>query len=76
MKNRFFKASVCFIYTLLLVLALGSVDAFAATEPVEGLTTRGAFFDPINSLVTGDKTQDDWVKGFKEASDAFRAALK
>lgn len=32
MKNRFFKASVCFIYTLLLVLALGSVDAFAATE--------------------------------------------
>lgn len=56
--------------------AVAVLDAFAATEPVEGLTTRGAFFDPINSLVTGDKTQDDWVKGFKEASDAFRAALK
>ena len=56
--------------------AVAVLDAFAATEPVEGLTTRGAFFDPINSLVTGDKTEEDWVKGFKEASDAFRAALK
>lgn len=56
--------------------AVAVLDAFATTDPVEGLTTRGAFFDPINSLVSGDKTQEDWVKGFKEASDAFRGALK
>ncbi|WP_251388769.1 carbohydrate ABC transporter substrate-binding protein [Mediterraneibacter agrestimuris] len=56
--------------------AVAVLDAFATTEPVEGLTTRGAFFDPVNSLVTGDKTQEQWVKEFAEASDAFRGALK
>ena len=56
--------------------AVAVLDAFATTEPVEGLTVRGAFFDPVNSLVSGDKTQEDWVKQFKEASDTFRGALK
>ncbi|MCB5882211.1 carbohydrate ABC transporter substrate-binding protein [Lachnospiraceae bacterium EP-SM-12S-S03] len=56
--------------------AVAVLDAFATTDPVEGLTTRGAFFDPINSLVSGDKTEDQYVKEFKAASDAFRGALK
>lgn len=56
--------------------AVAVLDAFSTTDPVEGLTTRGAFFDPVNSLVSGDKTEDQWIAEFKEASDAFRGALK
>lgn len=56
--------------------AVAVLDAFAATEPVEGITVRGTFFDPINSLVSGDKTKDDWVNQIKTDSDALRAALK
>ena len=29
--------------------------SFAATEAIEGLDTRSVWFDPVNSLVTGDK---------------------
>ena len=56
--------------------AVAVLDAFSTTDPVEGLKTRGAFFDPVNSLVSGDKTEDQWIAEFKEASDAFRGALK
>lgn len=56
--------------------AVAVLDAFSTTDLVEGLTTRGAFFDPVNSLVSGDKTEDQWIAEFKEASDAFRGALK
>ena len=56
--------------------AVAVLDAFATTDPVEGLTTRGAFFDPVNSLVSGDKTQKQYEEEFKKASDAFRGALK
>lgn len=56
--------------------AVAVMDAFAATEPVEGITTRATFFDPVNSLVTGDKSKDDWVNQIKSDSDALRAALK
>ena len=31
---------------------------------------------PVNSLVTGDKTEQDWIDGVKAASDQLRAALK
>ena len=56
--------------------AVAVMDAFATTEPVEGITPRSTFFDPINSLVTGDKTKDDWVSQIKSDSDQLRAALK
>ena len=56
--------------------AVAVMDAFATTDPVEGITARSTFFDPINSLVTGDKTKDDWVNQIKSDSDALRAALK
>ena len=45
--------------------AVAVMDAFAATEPIEGLTTRSTFFDPVNSLVTGDKTEQDWIDQIK-----------
>lgn len=56
--------------------AVAVMDAFATTDPVEGITVRTTFFDPINSLVSGDKTLDDWVSQVKQDSDALRAALK
>ena len=56
--------------------AIAVMDAFATTDPVEGVTVRTTFFDPINSLVSGDKTEEQWVEQVKKDSDALRAALK
>lgn len=56
--------------------AVAVMDAFATTEPVEGITVRSTFFDPVNSLVTGDKTEEDWVSQIKKDSDTLRGALK
>lgn len=56
--------------------AVAVMDAFATTDPVEGVTTRSTFFDPINSLVTGDKTKADWIDQIKTDSDKLREALK
>ena len=56
--------------------AVAVMDAFATTDPVEGVTVRTTFFDPVNSLVSGDKTQEEWVEQIKKDSDALRAALK
>lgn len=56
--------------------AVAVMDAFATTEPVEGITVRSTFFDPVNSLVTGDKTKDDWIAQIKKDSDSLRGALK
>lgn len=56
--------------------AVAVMDAFATTDPVEGVTVRTTFFDPVNSLVTGDKTQQEWVDQIKKDSDALRGALK
>ena len=52
------------------------MDAFATTDPVEGITVRTTFFDPVDSLVTGDKTEEEWVEQIKKDSDELRAALK
>lgn len=56
--------------------AVAVLDAFAATDSIEGTTIRGTFCDPINSLVTGDKTIDDWKAQIIKDNDAFRGALK
>lgn len=56
--------------------AKAAMGNFAATEAIEGIDTRSTWFDPVNSLVTGDKTQQQWVDGIKTVSDQFRAALK
>ena len=50
--------------------------ALPISEAIEGLDTRSVWFDPVNSLVTGDKTEQDWIDGVKAASDQLRAALK
>lgn len=56
--------------------AKAALGGFAATNPIEGLDVRTVWFDPVNSLVSGDKTQEDWVNGIIAASDKLRAELK
>ncbi|MDR2888936.1 MAG: carbohydrate ABC transporter substrate-binding protein [Lachnospiraceae bacterium] len=53
-------------------VALGN---FAATTPVEGVNPNTVWFDPVNSLVSGDKTAETWIADVKAASDQLRAAL-
>jgi len=56
--------------------AKASMGAFATTDPVEGVSISDTVFGTIDSLVTGAKTQAQWVEEITKASDALRAALK
>lgn len=56
--------------------AKAALGGFATTDPVEGVEPNAVWFDPVNSLVSGDKTQEEWVSGIIEANDKLRAALK
>ena len=57
--------------------AKAAMGNFAAYEAVAGLgTVREVFLDPVNSLVSGDMTMEDWVAGIIPASDQMRANLK
>lgn len=57
--------------------AKAAMGNFAAYESVPGLgTVREVFLDPVNSLVSGTMTVDEWVSGIKTASDTMRANLK
>lgn len=56
--------------------AKASMGAFATTDPVEGVNISDTVFRSIDSLVTGDKTQAQWVEAITKASDALRGALK
>ena len=56
--------------------AKAALGAFASYKSVAGLgTQREVFFDPVNSLVSGDLTKDEWVSSIKTASDQMRANL-
>ena len=49
---------------------------FAAYEAVAGLgTVREVFLDPVNGLVNGTLTQEQWISDVKAASDEMRANL-
>ena len=54
-------------------VALGS---FAATEPVEGVSMMETLFGTVNSIVSGDKTVEQWKTDVKTVNDKLRAALK
>lgn len=57
--------------------AKAAMGNFAAFESVAGLgTVREVFLDPVNSLVAGTMTTDQWVANIKTASDQMRANLK
>lgn len=52
------------------------IGQFAATDPVEGVSISNALFDTVNSVVSGNKTVDEWINKVSEASDKLRKALK
>ncbi|NLB91505.1 MAG: carbohydrate ABC transporter substrate-binding protein [Clostridiales bacterium] len=53
-----------------------AMGLFATTDPVEGVELGAVWWEPVNSLVSGDKTQEEWVQGIIQASDKLREALK
>lgn len=55
--------------------AKAAMGNFAAFTPIEGLDNRTVWFDPVNSLVSGTMTEQEWIDGIKEASDQMRANL-
>ncbi len=56
--------------------AKAAMGNFAAFEAIPGVEIRPVFFDPVNSLVSGDMTEEDWIAGIISASDQMRANLK
>lgn len=57
--------------------AKAAIGAFAPYNSVAGLgTNREVFFDPVNGLVSGNTTAEDWINGIKTASDLMRENLK
>ena len=57
--------------------AKAAMGNFAAYNSVAGLgSNREEFFDPINSLVEGSLTKEQWIADFKAASDLMRENLK
>ncbi len=64
------KQFVAFLYS---DAAMGN---FAAYNAVAGLgTVREVFLDPVNGLVNGSVTVDQWVSDIKAASDQMRANI-
>ena len=57
--------------------AKAAMGDFAAYNSVAGLgTVREVFFDPVNQLVSGQLTEQEWIDGIVAASDLMRANLK
>lgn len=56
--------------------AKAAMGNFAAFDAIPGVETRTVFFDPVNSLVSGDITEDKWIEDVKAASDQMREKLK
>lgn len=57
--------------------AKAAMGAFAAYNSVAGLgTVREVFLDPVNQLVSGNLTEEQWIGSIKTASDQMRANLK
>ena len=53
-----------------------AMGAFAAYNSVAGLgTVREVFLDPVNGLVDGSMTKDQWISDVKAASDQMRANI-
>ncbi len=57
--------------------AKAAMGNFASYTSVAGLgTVREVFLDPVNSLVNGELTTEDWIASIKTASDQMRANLQ
>ena len=56
--------------------AKAAMGGFAGTEAVEGVSMADTLFETVNSLVSGNKTEDEWIESVKQVSDTLRGALK
>ena len=57
--------------------AKAAMGDFAAFEAIPGIdSARTVFFDPVNSLVSGELTEEQWIEDVKSASDQMRENLK
>lgn len=56
--------------------AKAAMGNFAAFDPIEGLDNRTVWFDPVNSLVAGTITEQEWIDAIRAASDQMRDNLK
>lgn len=50
------------------------VGGFASTAPVEGVNIKATLFDTANSIISGDKTPEQWLADLDTASEKLRAA--
>lgn len=50
------------------------VGGFASTAPVEGVNIKATLFDTANSIISGDKTPEQWLADLGTASEKLRAA--
>lgn len=55
--------------------SLPLMTGFAATTPVEGVNFTDVYVGTVDSIMSGDKTVEDWQKALQEASDKLRAAI-
>lgn len=55
--------------------AVAVMGGFAATEPVEGVSMADSLFKAVDSIVSGDKTVEEWQTGVEETSDKLRDAM-
>lgn len=55
--------------------AVAVMGGFAATDPVEGVSMNDSLFRAVDSIVSGDKTVEQWQTAVEEASDKLRAAM-
>ena len=56
--------------------AKAAMGNFAPFNAIPGLETSTVFFEPVNSVVSGDLTVEAWLENIKAASDQMRANLK
>ncbi len=56
--------------------AKAAMGNFAAFNAIPGVDTSSVFFEPVNSLVSGELTVEQWIENIKTASDQMRANLK
>lgn len=56
--------------------AKAAMGNFAAFDPIPGIEISPVFFEPVNSVVSGKLTVEEWLANISEASDQMRANLK
>ncbi|MCI9414167.1 MAG: carbohydrate ABC transporter substrate-binding protein [Clostridiales bacterium] len=56
--------------------AKAAMGTFATTEPVEGVSMKDSLFGTVDSVVSGQKTVDEWKAAVNKANDALRGAMK